>query len=170
MAALRRAGPIERLGGQAVALEDHGTLEVIGEGARRRQTAHAGAHDDHLPADVSGHPVPQTVAAELRPCAIQGLILLGSRVVSRAGTLVPRVPGGQSCTCPYTQTREAGPRPSARESSPYWHRVSGRPGPLGWIGAADRFLSANMPPVTHSDRPDYHRSVSIATPWEARTG
>ena len=56
MAALRRAGPIERLGGQAVALEYHDTLEVIGERACRRQAAHAGAHDDHPPADVFGHP------------------------------------------------------------------------------------------------------------------
>ena len=55
MAALRCARAIEWIGGQAVALEDHHALEVMGERARRRQTGHAGADDDRLPADVAGH-------------------------------------------------------------------------------------------------------------------
>jgi hypothetical protein len=52
----------------------------------------------------------------------------------------------------------------------YRHRVSGVP--VRWAGLAppSRSLSANMPPVTHSDRPDYDRSASIAAPREARTG
>jgi hypothetical protein len=56
VATLWRARAIERIGGQAIALEDHDALEVIGECARRRQAAHAGADDDRLPAHVSSHP------------------------------------------------------------------------------------------------------------------
>jgi len=55
VAALRRASAIERIGGQAIALKDRDVLEVIGERPRGRQAADAGADDDRLPSEGSGH-------------------------------------------------------------------------------------------------------------------
>ena len=55
MATLWRARAIKRIDGQAIALEDHDVLEVIGECARRRQATHASADYDCLPANELWH-------------------------------------------------------------------------------------------------------------------
>jgi hypothetical protein len=45
---------------------------------------------------------------------------------------------------------------------------SSRSAGLDWHSPPTPPFSANIPSVTHSDRLDYHRSASIAAPWEAR--